>query len=119
MKKILIIDDELHLVEALKLKLTAACFDVATAHNGESALDFLTKNQVDIVLLDIIMPKLDGFGFLDALRRKGISVPIIVLSNLGQPEDIERSKKYDDVKDFFVKADTSLDYVAKRISELI
>ena len=118
-RRILIVDDEADLVEALSLKLQGGDYDIDTANNGMEALEQLSKSKADIVLLDLIMPKLDGFGFLDAMQKRNVELPVIVLSNLGQAEDIERAQKYDAVKHFFVKADTPLDDIVKKLSEII
>ena len=69
-KKILIVEDEKPMARALELKLTRAGYDAASANDGQSGLDYLEKNKVDLILLDLIMPKLDGFAVLERLKAK-------------------------------------------------
>ncbi|MBN1778989.1 MAG: response regulator [Candidatus Buchananbacteria bacterium] len=86
-KRILVVEDEKPMAKALELKLTHAGYQVVTASNGEEALMILEKDKFDLILLDIIMPKMDGFGVLEALKKQGKKTPVIMSSNLSQPED--------------------------------
>lgn len=102
--RILIVEDEKPLSHALKLKLASAGYDVTHTDNGEEALRLAMEQQFDLILLDIIMPKMDGFNMLALLKEKGKSAAqkIIVLSSLGQPQDIERAKTLG-ASDYLVK----------------
>lgn len=112
-KKILIVDDEKPLVRALQLKFSNAGFEVTTASDGVEALEILLKQTFDIVLLDLVMPKKDGFAVLSELKAKGRKMPIIVLSNLSQDEDIKRAKELGAI-DYLIKPETSIfDLVAR------
>ncbi|MBI1872000.1 response regulator [Candidatus Collierbacteria bacterium] len=106
-KRILIVDDEKPLVRALELKFTNAGFKVMIAMDGDEALEILGKETFDIVLLDLVMPKKDGFEVLTELKAKGKKVPVIVLSNLSQDEDIKRAKELGAI-DYLVKPETSI-----------
>lgn len=106
-KKILIAEDERPLAKALTLKLTNAGFDVTEVHNGQEALDQTTLHTFDLILIDLIMPQFDGFHFLSEFQKKGIPTPIIVLSNLGQNEDIKKATALG-ASSFFIKASTPL-----------
>lgn len=114
-KKILIVEDEKPLVHALELKLAAQGFEVHTAEDGASALEFLEKETVDLILLDLVMPKLDGFAVLAALQKRGNTIPVVVASNLGQEQDVKRAKEFG-VKDYFIKSNTSLADVLEKIT---
>jgi len=92
-KKILVAEDERPMANALELKLKKEGFDVKVAYNGEEAVNFIVENKFDLVLLDLIMPKKDGFTVLKEIQDKGISVPIIITSNLSQEEDQRKSKE--------------------------
>lgn len=105
--KILIAEDEKPLAKALGLKLTKAGFAVTEASDGQEALDKVATTTFDLILLDLVMPKVDGFHFLAEVQKKGIKTPVIVLSNLGQNEDIKKATELGAVG-FFVKASTPL-----------
>ncbi len=90
-RKILICEDEKPLAKALELKLRSAGYDILTTYNGREAINLFDSN-IHIVLLDLIVPEIDGFGVLKAIRQKNKEIPIIILSNLGQPEDKLRVK---------------------------
>jgi len=113
-KKILIVEDEKAISKALELKLTYEGFDVKTVFNGVEALSLLEKEKFDLILLDLVMPKLDGFGVLEVLKSKGNKIPIIVSSNLSQKEDYQRAKDLGAI-DFLIKSDTPVAEVVKKI----
>ncbi len=115
-KKILIIEDEKPMARALELKLSNAGYDVKSATDGKCGLDCLEKEKVDLILLDLIMPNLDGFGVLEALKADGNATPVIVLSNLSQEEDAERAKKLG-AKGFFIKSNTAIADIVNRVNE--
>ena len=113
-KTLLIVEDEKPLARALELKLAHAGFETTTVSDGEAALKLLHKEPFDLVVLDLVMPKVNGFSVLEELKTKKMSVPVIVLSNLGQEEDKKKAKSLG-AQEFFVKSDTPLveivDYV--------
>jgi len=113
-KKILIVEDEKAISKALELKLTYEGFDVKTVFNGIEAVSLLEKEKFDLILLDLVMPKLDGFGVLEVLKSKGNKIPIIVSSNLSQKEDYQRAKDLGAI-DFLIKSDTPVAEVVKKI----
>lgn len=106
-KKILVAEDEKPMAKAMELKLSHSGFDVKTVFNGEEVLAIIEQEKFDLIFLDLIMPKLDGFHVLEELKKKNSTVPIVVLSNLGQEEDIRRAKELG-AKDYFVKSDTPI-----------
>lgn len=106
-KKILVADDEKPLAKALELKLKKENYDVSVASNGEEAIELLSKNKFDLALIDLIMPKKDGFAVLEEMQKRKIKIKIAVLSNLAQEEDVNRVKKLG-ADDYFVKANTPL-----------
>ena len=80
-KKILIVDDEADLLEALSSMFERTGYqNMLTADNGKSALEVWKKEQPDIIILDVMMPKMDGFAVASALRRKGVSTPVLLLT---------------------------------------
>lgn len=117
-KKILVAEDEQAMAHALDIKLTKEGYEVAVANNGEIAIDFLKKQNFDIVLLDIMMPKVDGFEVLKYVQGNKIKTPVVITSNLSQPEDKEKAKKMGAV-DFFVKSDISINEIVAKVREII
>lgn len=117
--KILVAEDEHAISNSLRLMLEDSGFDVVIAENGRKALDNLEKESFDIMLLDLMMPEVDGFGVLEEMKEKNITTPVIISSNLSQEEDIKRVKEFSFVKDYFVKSDTSLIEVVKNIKKVL
>lgn len=114
MKRILIIEDEKPLARALELKLTHAGFETKNAANGEEGLALLKQESFDLILTDLMMPKVDGFAVLTALRERGNATPVIVLTNLSQVEDEKRARMLG-AMGFFVKSDISVAEIVERI----
>ena len=114
-KKILIVEDERPLAHALELKFTHEGYDVHISTNGAEGLKEANTTKYDMILLDLIMPQLDGFGFMEQLKKK---CPVIVLSNLGQDEDKERAKTLGAV-DYFVKSNTPITDIIKKVTSIL
>ncbi|MDD3170487.1 MAG: response regulator [Candidatus Paceibacterota bacterium] len=104
-KKVLIIEDDKFLRELLGKKLSNVGYAAILAVDGEEGLEKIKKDKPDIVLLDLILPGINGFEVLERYKKDASisSVPVIILSNLGQSEDIEKGLKLG-AKDFLVKA---------------
>lgn len=115
-KKILIAEDDNFLQKMVTVSLQEEGFDVITANDGEQALQQLEKEKPDLMLLDILMPKLDGFAVLEKLKEQGNNVPIIVMSNLGQEEDVEKCKNLG-AKDYCIKSDMEPGDLAKQVKK--
>lgn len=117
-KKILIIEDERPMAHALELKLTHVGFEVRTVFNGEDAITLLKKETFMLILLDLVMPKMDGFKVLENLKERKIKIPVIVLSNLSQAEDEKRVKALG-AKEFFIKSNTPIAFIVDRVVQLL
>jgi DNA-binding response OmpR family regulator len=117
-KKLLIVDDEKPLLHALELKCTHEGFDVDTAGDGEEALKLALENDYDLLLLDLIMPKKDGFAVLEGLKDKKNKPQIIVTSNLSQDEDVKRAKELG-AADYLIKSNVPLADIVDRIKKLL
>lgn len=91
--KILIIEDEQPLVDLLSTKLSKEGYDVSYAYDGEDGYKLIGKIKPDLILLDIVMPKMDGYEVLEKLNEAGNKIPVIIISNSGQPVEIEKTKK--------------------------
>lgn len=117
-KKILILEDEKPLAHALELKLTHEGFEVVTTDNGELGISILQKEKFDLVLSDLIIPGLDGFGVLETIASKKINVPVIVMTNLNQEEDRKRATELGAI-DFFVKSNSTLSEIVEAIKKKV
>ena len=113
-KKILIVEDEEPVARALQLKLQRYGIESEIVPDGREALLRLSKEKFDLITLDLILPKMDGFDVLEEIRKKGTPVPVWVVSNLGQEEDIQRAKKLGAI-DYFVKSNMQLAQIVERI----
>lgn len=116
-KRILIAEDEISISKALQDKLQQAGFEVKVVPNGHEVLEILAKEKFDLLLLDLIMPRLDGYSVLKEIRQQGLNLKIIVLSNLGQSSDIEKIKELA-VDDYWVKSEISLADIVKNLQKL-
>jgi CheY-like chemotaxis protein len=91
---ILLVEDDLFFQKFYAGKLTEKQFSVVVAGNGEEALIKAGQTHFDLILLDLIMPKVDGFAFLQARKNNPLllHIPVVVFSTLGQDADIEKAK---------------------------
>ena len=111
--KILLIDDDPFIVEMYVLKFKDEHFTIEVANNGQDGLKKTKEFDPDVILLDIVMPGVDGFQTLEALRKAGARQKIILLTNLGQKEDVERGMRLG-ADDYVIKAHfTPSEVVAK------
>jgi DNA-binding response OmpR family regulator len=116
--KILIAEDEKSMSKAMVLKFTKSGFDATPVYDGEEAVVALEKSNFDVLLLDLIMPKLDGFGVLEKIKEKKFKVKVIVTSNLSQEEDIKRAKDLGAI-DYIVKSDTQIQDIVNKIATIV
>jgi DNA-binding response OmpR family regulator len=104
-KNILIIEDDKFLRELIVRKVINEGFDASEAIGGEEGIKKIKEEKPDMVLLDLILPGIDGFEVLSLMKEDSAlsSIPVIILSNLGQKEDIEKGMKLGAV-DYLIKA---------------
>lgn len=119
MKKILIIEDEEVLLDVLKDKLTRQGYEVAVARDGEEGLAKMREGKPDLILLDIIMPKKDGFEVLTEINqdKELVTIPVIIISNSGQPVEIDRALKLG-VKDYLIKTEFNPEEVIEKVTKI-
>ena len=117
-KHILIVEDERPLAHALELKFRHEGYDTKIALDGEEALKEATTGHYDVILLDLIMPRMDGFTFMQEMKNKGVQVPTIILSNLGQDEDKARATALG-AKGYYVKSNTPIMEIIKQVQSLL
>jgi two-component system alkaline phosphatase synthesis response regulator PhoP len=120
MKKIIIVEDEEILRNLLKKKLESEGYEVEVAEDGEEGIRKIREVKFDLILLDIIMPKMGGFDVLEAMQKdENISeIPVVVVSNSGQPVEIDRAQKLG-AKDWVVKTEFDPQEVIKKVKEQI
>jgi len=108
-KKIMIVEDDSFLMDAYTLKLSQTDFDIVTATNGEEALTRYTATEPDLIILDILMPKMNGIDFLKHFQKlkKSKEIPVIVATNSDQPEVAKEALSLGAI-DIFIKSDISI-----------
>lgn len=114
LKKILIVEDEKPMARALEMKLNHSGFEAQVANDGQAALDLLKTKKFDLILLDLMLPKVDGFGVMKELKDRKDKTPVIVASNLGQDDDAQKAKSMG-AKWYFVKSDTPINKIVDYI----
>lgn len=119
-KKILVIEDEATLQKALCEVLNQEDYEVLSALDGLKGLELAQEEKPDLILLDIILPKMDGFDVLKKIKsNKGISrIPVIILTNLSDINDIQKALDLG-ATTYLVKADFHLEDVLKKIKETL
>lgn len=122
MKKILIVEDEEIISELLQKKLIQEGYETTIARDGEEGLKKIRETRPDLVLLDIIMPKMGGFDVMKEIKkdRELARIPIIIISNSGQPVEIDEAQRLG-AKDWLIKTEFDpqevIDKVAKQIGK--
>ena len=103
-KRILICDDDPVILRLLEVNLELEGYSVLSAHNGEEALQIATAEKPDLVILDIMMPKLDGYQTAERLKSQDETkeIPVVFVSAKAQLSDIEKGKSYG-VADYLTK----------------
>lgn len=116
MKTILLVEDDKFLSSLLKNRMEREGLTVLHAPDGEEAINMLKTTKPDLVLLDIILPKKNGFEVLETIQSDPTlqKSPIIITSNLGQDTDVARGRDLGAV-DYYVKAQTSIDDLITKI----
>ncbi len=119
-QKILIVEDEAILQKALQEILLQEDYEVVSALDGELGLKMASSEAPDIILLDLILPKMDGFEVLKALKKdeKTKKIPIIILTNLGGTEDVQKALVLG-ATNYIVKADHDLSEIVEKIKGII
>ena len=121
-KKILIIEDEEIMIGLLQRKLTTEGYEVSVARDGEEGIRVMQEVKPDLILLDIIMPKVGGFEVMEEMNKnkKLEKIPVIVISNSGQPVELDRAQKLG-AKDWLIKTEFDpqevIDKVIKQIGK--
>jgi DNA-binding response OmpR family regulator len=117
MATLLLLEDDISLNKTLESFLTINGFKVLTAYDGESALDLIYENSVDLILIDVKVPKLNGFEFLKEIRKEDKKVPAIFITSLNSVDDVE--KGFNIGCDDYIKKPFELKELLLRINSLL
>jgi DNA-binding response OmpR family regulator len=120
LKTILIVEDDESMVEALAEKFNSSGFQVITAKNGEEGLALALSKHPDIILLDIVMPKLDGLSMLKKLKEDawGAFAPVVILTNLSDNQKLAEALEIG-VVEYMIKAEVKLSDIVLRIKRVL
>lgn len=118
--KILVVEDEETMRSILEESLTEKGYSVDTAADGDSGMDLSLKNEYDLILLDIILPKKNGLEILEAVKkdRKGKLPKVLVLTNLGEADYVQKALDLG-ATSYLVKADHNLQDIMEKVSSLL
>ena len=118
MTNILIAEDEEFIASLYKLELERHGVEVTIVANGKEALDAIGKESFDVLLLDLMMPVIDGFQVLEQLQANNINLPTMILTNLYQDVDQKKCEELG-AKDYVIKADVDAQDVWTRVEKLL
>lgn len=118
--KVLLAEDDSFLANIYAQKFELENFEVSLATNGEDGLKLAQKGKPNLILLDLLMPKMDGFEMLEKLKADATTkdIPVLVLTNLGQKEDVERCMKLG-AAGYIIKAHTLPNETVKKAKEIL
>jgi len=119
-KKILLIEDEEIMIDLLQRKLTQEGYEISVTRDGEEGLKAMREVKPDLILLDIIMPKMGGFEVMEEMQKDKTlaKIPVIVISNSGQPVEIDRAQKLG-AKDWLIKTEFDPQEVVEKVVKQI
>lgn len=114
-KNIYIVDDDTFLTSMYNLSIQGPDREITIMHDGEAAVAAIDAKRPDLLILDLLMPKLDGFGVLEYCKKKEYTFPIIILSNIEDAMDKAKCMRIG-AKDYYSKNSTDLDELAAKVS---
>lgn len=103
-KTILVVDDELEFLKVIRLRLEANNYEVVTAVNGQQALDKIKNYKLNAVLLDVLLPDMNGIEILKKIRTENKNLPVFIITAFSSPERFELANKFN-ASGFIVKTD--------------
>lgn len=117
-KKILVVEDEKAISRIMIMKLIQEGYLVDLADDGDKAVNLFLNNKYDCILLDLILPKKDGFDVLSEIRNQDKDVKVMILTNLGQVEDKLRVENIG-IQGYYVKSEMSIYELIQKVNELL
>jgi two-component system, chemotaxis family, sensor kinase CheA len=117
---VLIVEDDAFMGSLLKRRFEQESFSIFLATNSEAAREAIKSNRISVILLDIVLPGMDGFSFLKELKANPESkdIPVLITSNLGKPEEIERGIK-EGASGYIIKAQVSTTEIVEKVREVL
>lgn len=119
-KKILLIEDEKTITDVLSKRLTQEGYQIAVAENGEEGLRMMKENKPDLILLDVVMPRMGGFEVMEEMNKDPElkEIPVIIVSNSGQPVEVNKAQELG-VKDWLIKTEFDPQEVIEKVKKQI
>jgi DNA-binding response OmpR family regulator len=120
MPKILLIEDEEILISVLEKKLSKAGYDVLIARDGEEGLRIMREVWPDLILLDVVLPRVGGFEVMEEMNKNSAlkRIPVIIISNSGQPVELDRALRLG-AKDWLIKTEFDPQEVVNKVMKQI
>ncbi|MCK5412898.1 MAG: response regulator [Candidatus Pacebacteria bacterium] len=118
--KVLIVEDDVYISEMYKIKFESENYKTIVTNNGSEVIKIIEKEKPDIILLDIVMPVMDGFDVLKIIKsnKKFNSIPVVMLTNLSQKESIERVFELG-ARGYIVKSHFTPSEVVKKVKDIL
>ncbi len=118
-KKIVVVDDEREMTQLLKIELESEGYNVSACHDGAAGLDLIRQNKPDLVMLDVMMPKMDGYEVLKILKKDPLTnnIPIIMLTAKGLEDEIQKGLDLD--ADDYISKPFHSGLLLKRIKSIL
>jgi DNA-binding response OmpR family regulator len=119
-KNILIVEDDDFFRELIAKRLSSEGFDIFEAIDGEQGLEKIKELKPDLIILDILLPGIDGFEVLSKIKEDPsvVSVPVVILSNLGQKEEVEKGMRLG-ATDYLIKAQVTSDEITNKVKSVL
>jgi len=120
LKKILIVEDEELILALIKKKLSREGYEVSSAEDGVKGLEKMKEVKPDLILLDVMMPKMGGFEVMEEMNKTPElkRIPVIIISNSGQPVELDRAKKLG-ARDWLIKTEFDPQEVVEKVKKQI
>ena len=117
---VLLVEDDKMIIDMYTLKFTQEGYEVIQAENGQDGIDLASVKNPDIILLDIILPQVDGFTVLKTLKSnpKVKDIPVVLLTNLGQDGDVKKGLEMGAV-DYLIKANFTPSQVVDKVKSVL
>lgn len=103
-KKVLVVDDEVEFADMMRMRLEANGYDVIVANNGREALELVKREKIDAVLLDVMMPEMDGLSVLKQIRAQDSALPVFIITAFSNEERVRLAGKFN-ASGFIIKTD--------------
>lgn len=118
--KVLLVEDDKMILDMYTLKFTQEGYKVVQAENGKDGFENAKKEKPDVILLDIILPQMDGFTVLKKLKGEAVTknIPVVLLTNLGQDGDVKKGLELGAI-DYLIKANYTPSQVVEKVKSLL